>query len=133
MANSIQVYNGKSLIVNDLDIIAVMAFALRLVPKMPEGNLLAHLAEQWKRTLSEYAPGAIDLELDKLMHSTSEIEALVALFSEIRTELSQYGEIVPASVLNEMNTVEGVKFFDYRSEAIVKAAKSLGELLGEGK
>jgi hypothetical protein len=129
VATSIQEFKGKALMLNDLDLILVVALILRLIPRTPRSLALEHVAEHWERALASYGPGVLDLELDTLMRSPVEVNSLSALLSSIEAELAPYGGIVPASVLNDLVSLPGIKFADYQAETIVIAGKLLKELL----
>ncbi|MBV8224672.1 MAG: hypothetical protein JO232_05730 [Verrucomicrobia bacterium] len=129
MATSIQEFKGKTLMLNDLDLILVVVIILRLISKTPESVGLEHVAEHWKRALASYGPGVLDLELDKLMGAPGDVSSLSTLLSRIEAELAPYGGIVPASVLNDLVFMPGIKFADYQVQRIVTAGRLLREVL----
>lgn len=129
MANSIQEFNGKFKVFNDLDLIVVILLVLKRLSKTQKSGLLGKIIESWKGILTSYAPGVIDLELTSLIRSTEEKTITLNLLSQIEMELSNYREVVPASVLNNLTITPEVKFIDYKIKFIVTTLTSLKELL----
>lgn len=130
MAHSIQEFDGKIKIFNDLDLIAVVLLLLKLLSTAPKNDLSEKLMESWRRTLSLYGPGTIELELESLIRSNDDKAMLLDLLRLVEESLLDYGDFVPASILNNLSDApEGVIFFDFKCAFIIDALNSLEELL----
>ena len=130
MAHNIQMFREKSLIIHDLDLIVLMAFALKLIRENPQYAVLEECAEQWKCALANYGPGVLDLGLEELENAPTKIDALAALLTGIEVEVIRSGESVPASVLNALtDRVPGVVFSDYKVELILELIRAFRCLL----
>ena len=130
MANSIQEFGGKTKTFEDLDLLVVALLVLKCLSTAPKNGLPGKLTESWRRMLSSYGPGVIDLELGSLIRSSDERAMFLNVLQQVEGNLSEYGDFVPASTLNKLATIPGgVRFSDYRSDLIVTTLNSLAELL----
>lgn len=131
MAHSIQEFEGKKKIFNDLDLLVVVLLVLKFFSNTPKDDFLEKVRKSWTSILASYGPGLLELELEGLIQSNEEKITLLNVLHEVKKDLSEYGDLVPARVLNGVATFNGVKFFDYQTVLIVNGLTTLEELLVE--
>jgi len=116
-------------VINDFDLLIIVGFALRIVRQIPQFEELQELIMQWHDSLRHYGPGVIDLRLERLEQAPEMARKLGELLTEIINGIAQYGETIPAYVLNEQSSVPGVKFSDYRAKNVEESVKKLQSLI----
>jgi hypothetical protein len=129
MAHSIQAYKGKTEVINDLDLLIIMGFVLKIVNQSPEFRGLRNLVAQWQESLREYGPGIIDLKLEQFVQGPNEVSEFGALLSTVLNQVSYYHEAIPADVLNKQLSVLGVTFSDCKVSSVEEAVKKLQALI----
>ena len=130
MANSIQTNGVKAETFNDLDLIVLVCLFDPEVTSVPDRYVaLRTVIAGWKRGLTVYGPGTIDLELDDLASFEGERSQLISLLTAIDDKIDKFGETVPASLLNERCLVPGVTFRDYPTSLLKGAIKTIKTLL----
>jgi len=128
MAHSIQTFGGKSEVINDIDLIVFIVFALEIISELPEVESLRPLAEEWQSVLHQYGPGLVDLKVDRLLVTPEQERDFTTLLETILAEAAQYHDTIPASFLNNQASIPGVTFHDYKVSLLRDAVKRL-ELL----
>jgi hypothetical protein len=130
MASSIQIRSKKIKRFNDLDLIAIICLIYFEATRIPdEYPTILPTIKRWHRDLLSYGPGTIDLDLDKFPASALAVREFLAATNAVKAVVSQFGEILPASVLNEKCHIPGVKFSDYLVGNIEVAIQDLSFLL----
>jgi hypothetical protein len=133
MGHLIPTYNGKTVVINDLDLLIILGFALQIIDGSPQFGNLADLAAEWKKIPSLYGPGVIDLKIDDLVETPSQVRELKTLLETVLEQASQYGNgEIPPDVLNKMVIVPGVIFNNPgKVDFINSAVRQLQVLLAE--
>ena len=81
-----------------------------------------------------YGPGVIDLKLEQFEQDPEAVRELRELLHLILQEISQYGEKIPAAVLNNelpVKAATGVTFVDFKISFIKEAVEKIEALIGE--
>lgn len=131
MSTSFQVFGDRVEAFNDLDLIALVYLASRRVASEPDRYLaFAPMLADWILGIAVSGPGTIDLNLNNLIAPDTTRCELIALLTRIGEELSQFGDSVPASVLNKQQVAPNVKFHDYPVTLLSTALRALKSLLG---
>ena len=129
MAHSIQTCRNKTEVINDLDLLIIIGFALEIGRQIPRFEELQELMMQWRESLQHYGPGVIDLRLEQLDKAPAMAGKLGELLVAIVNHISKYGETIPAHVLNEQSSVPGVKFSEYSAKNVEESVKRLQSLI----
>jgi hypothetical protein len=131
MGHSIQVYREKDEIINDLDLLIALRFLLSEIQERPSEYLsLSEGTASWRQCFRHYAPGAIEMDLDNLLRREEQRREFRTLLGQVRTKLEQMGPSIPAALLNNAETPNGVVFADYQTALVGEALKSLERLVG---
>jgi|SRR6185437_3636839 len=131
MAHSIPTYKGRTVVINDLDLMVILGFGLQAISKSTQFENLQSLAVEWRTALDLYGPGCIDLKIDELLQTPTQVKEFATLLERVFQQASQYHEKIPADVVSKMVTVRGVKFEDYRVERVNEAVRKLQILIAE--
>lgn len=115
--------------VNDLDLIVIIGFALEIIRRSPDFACFDNLATDWEKALRQYGPGVIDLKLEQFIATPDELRKFKALLSVILERTSQHDTRIPAQVLNELVSAHGVRFGDYSVFHVEEAVKRLQALV----
>ena len=134
MAHSIQTCKGKSAVINDFDLLAIIGFAVELADQSPRFEKIRNLLDDWRASLPMYGPGVIELNLDQSARDPEAVRELRELPKLILHKISQYHEKIPAAVLNNelpIKGITGVTFYDYKISFIKEAVEKIEALIGE--
>lgn len=131
MATSIQTFNGKSVLFNDIDLMAFIAIALKAAAKINDNSAAANMPTVWRAKLIHFGPGTIDLELEESMQSQEALSSVKTLLDAIRSELLAAPPTIFAQSLNDELQVPGIVFHDLNTDALIKVATSFEKLLFE--
>jgi hypothetical protein len=129
MAHSIQTHNGKTAVINDVDLLIIIGFALRFLRNKTEFAKLRSLAAQWQESLLQYGPGIIDLKIDTLSQTPETIRELMDLLNKVVERVEKFHGTIPADVLNLQLSVPGVTFCDCKVSSIKEAVMSIRALV----
>lgn len=127
MANSTQVYQGRSISLSDLDLIIIIGKAVDIIPE--KFASLGRLKEYWHEQIKIFAPGCIELNLDFLIDSPEVLSELVLLLDEISSEFADFDGKIPSIILNRQMRPAHVEFKEYKTSAILDAIQKLYGLL----
>jgi hypothetical protein len=100
MAHNIQKYRGKMELFNDLDMLVVMSFAIKIASESRRFEKLDGLINEWSAEIPRTGPGVIDLNLDKLIETNSQRAELKLLLNAISQHFSQYHVKIPQHIYN---------------------------------
>ena len=118
------------LVFNDLDLLVLLTLMTKeLNNNGAEYPLLMTFGGIWQRCLSDYAPGVIDLGLDRAVSGWQEREQLNKILLVVEQKLKGFGDVIDAQVLNSLAHVPGVLFHDYRTALLVSALENLKLLI----
>jgi hypothetical protein len=129
MAHSIQVYKGRAEVINDLDLLVLLRFMLDEIEADSE-HALKQPGDAWRKCVSQYAPGIIDLNLDAHFCDDAERAEFLALASRVKSKLERVGPSIHASCLNTPETPKGMVFGDFPTEFALQALERISNLLG---
>ena|SRR5258708_37611183 len=131
MAHSIQTYRGKTEVLNDLDLLIILGFALEIIRESSQFDSLQSLVMAWQQVPKMYGPGVIDLKIDELVQTHAEVRELRTLLETVLQRASKHHETIPAHVLKKIVMVPDIRFNDYRVEWVNEAVKKLQMLIAE--
>ena len=131
MAHSIQVFHERSEVLNDADLIIIIALSLDIILKSSHLESLRSLADEWRWMLDHYGPGVIDLKIEQLLFTSAQQQDFATLLAAIIEQANQYHDTIPASILKEWASVPGVTYVDYKVSILVHAVERLKVLLGK--
>jgi hypothetical protein len=131
MAHSIETYKGKTTVINDLDLLVIMGFAIEIIHQSASFAGFRDLETHWRRSIRQYGPGVLDLKLEQFITTPDKTRELRALLSTIVERASQHGKTVSAQVLNELISAPDVVFGDLNISYIEEAIKKLQALVAE--
>lgn len=130
MASSIQVVGGHAETLNDLDLIALVCLLGQEIEcQQVDLKLLLPFVARWQAGLKGYGPGTIDLQLEQIASSDEAKDQLLTALASVEERLEQYGNMIPATVLNKLCAVPGVDFRDYPTSLLSSAAAKLAGLV----
>ncbi len=130
MGTSIQMFRGKSVPLNDLDLLVIAGFMIQVVEELRRFENLSTTAARWREAIRLYGPGVIDLDLEALLATPEKNEQFQKLLSEVKSRLQAHGEVVPSHVLAKLVQAPGVTFKDFPVSFAVRAVEQLEELVG---
>ncbi len=129
MAHSIQVFRAKSEIFNDLDLIVFIECSLDITTSS-DFLTLKRLLKEWKTALDQYAPGCIDLKLDALLKTSTQLDCFIFLLTAVSNRLQKYGETISLAELKRLKRIRGVRWhIPYKTSFINKCVDKLRELV----
>ena len=129
MASSFQTRNNNFKRFNDLDLVALIClFSHEITRRSVEYPTILPAIQRWGRDLSNYGPGTIDLNLDAFPASALADSEFLSAANAIKSFVSQFGETLPAWVLNENCNIRGIKFSDFPVSNINIAIDDLSAL-----
>ena len=131
MAHSLQTYRGKTEVLNDLDLLIILGFALEVIRESSQFESLQSLAMAWQQVPKMYGPGVIDLKIDELIQTHTEVRELRKLLETVLQKASKYHETIPAPVLKKIVMVPGIRFNDYKVGWVNEAVKKLQTLIAQ--
>lgn len=131
MGHSILIYRGRKEIIHDLDLLVILGFALQITHESVRFENLQKLREAWKEVPKMYGPGVIDLKIDELIKTDTQVGELRTLLETVLQQAAQYHEQIPADILEKMVVVPGIRFNDYRVEWVNEAIKKLRKLIDQ--
>lgn len=129
MAHSIQVLNGKSELIGDLDLLVIIGFALPVIRNSKQFASLSDLAKDWQMAVDYYGPGTISLKLKRLVDDPALVPVLAAVLDNVFQQVDRYGETIPADLLNKNMPVPGVLFHDFNTSSLRDAIQRLQALV----
>jgi hypothetical protein len=129
MAHSIQVYGERTAVINDLDLIVIIGFAVEIIGQRQDFADFQGLAMQWRDSLRLYGPGVIDLKLEQFITTPDGAQKFRSLLSAILEQALIHDETIPAQVLNALPSASGVIFRDYSVSHIAEAVEKLEALI----
>ncbi len=129
MGWSIQKFEDRLRIINDLDVV-VIVYLIR--DEMKRGGFpdLNEAIQAWENELRISGPGCFDLRLEEVLSARGARVQLMTILDTIRARLVGSGRDIPASFLNERNVVDGMVFFDFPQSVAVKAIDQFRSLAG---
>lgn len=131
MASSIQVVGKRIESLNDLDLLAVLGFLLEELEAEPSRYpVLLQQQAFWRNARMDSGPGTIDLGLSWIASTPSALEQFSQLLERVDDALSEFGPVVPASVLNARYRVRGVRFANFEISRLLATVQSIRRLLG---
>jgi hypothetical protein len=134
MAWSIQVVAGKSEVLHDLDILALLSLIQTEIDSNIDGySALASFESAWRESLETYGPGTLELDLERLSSDPQGVAQFRHLLSKVRSRLVSFGELVPAVAITTGRRNHGVRFSDYKTSMLVAALDQLETLLQHGE
>jgi hypothetical protein len=133
MAHSIEIYRGKTTVINDFDLLVVIGFGVELIRQSTRFARFKGLENHWRQSMLQYGPGVIDLKLDQFLTIPDETREFRALLSAILDQASQHGKAIPANVLTELISAPRIRVGtgDYAVSYIEVAIKKLEALLAD--
>jgi len=113
MAHSYVSFRDREIHLKDVDLIPIMALVLEESNTSHALSLnILKLMEQWRSTLSGYAPGCINCELDQHVTDADSIGQLLILFEKVEIRIQKSGEKMPANEVSALATDTMIKYFD---------------------
>lgn len=130
MGHSIESFHGKSAIIHDLDLLAVIAFAVDVLQDPTGFPHLGALTEAWRSIPRGYGPGVIDLKLEELLQTPAHVEEFAALLDRISARLKEYPGTIPAAWLNSsVGAASRIAFNDFKASFAIEAVEKLRALV----
>lgn len=130
MAHSIQT-RGRAF--ERFDDFCLMALVLLLEAIASKNQSLYPNAKQvvseWKKELRSAGPGTIELNLAAIGPSVETTSELFLLLNAIRDSMVTFGDSVPASALDRLCNVDGIRFGNIPTSEIKVAVNQLERLL----
>jgi hypothetical protein len=129
MAHSIQHYGARMAFFVDLDLLVIICFMGRIVRQRP-GRFasLADSVAEWQKY--EYAPGTINLDLDRIAASETSVVEFNDLLTEVEGEFRAAGKFLEKQTLNSSCRVPGVVFNDFPVSSLLECVEELKKLMG---
>ena len=126
MAHSIQTVGDKAEVFNDLDLLVLVSLMTEeLEHSADDYPLLITLASSWQACHSHYAPGMIDLDLDRAIATGDAREQFERLLAAVEQKVERIDDLIPAGELNSRLRVPGVTFNDYRPALLITAINKM--------
>ena len=122
-------FKGKPEVINDLDLLVIIGFALPVIRKSKQFAALAELAEDWQMAANYYGPGTIDLKLERLIENPTLVPELATVLGHVLRQIDEYGETIPGDLLNEIMPVPGVIFYNFNTSSLRDGVKKLKALI----
>jgi len=130
MAHSIQVVGEKNEIFDDGDLLIL----LRMMTEEVEKNTgtygrLKPFAARWKDDCDYYTLGAIEIDLDTLVEEPMAKSELLELLSVVEQRIGNFGDQIPAEILNKRWHVPTIYFGDCQTHYLVSAVEKIRTLV----
>jgi hypothetical protein len=120
----------KSEVFRDHELIVIVVLAAEVVSKSNAFKGFSDVVEAWRSMMSLCGPGTIDLELDKILDTSSRKREFEALLGAVLIEADKYGEAIPSSFLNSREIIpKDVIFRDYSVSLVRNTVESLRALM----
>ena len=130
MGISIQKVGDRVEFFDDGDLLALFGLLNETAAKAPANYpSLQSFIENWRQNCINSGPGTIRLKLDDVAASYAARMELQQLLADVERELGKFGEKVPASLLNTLCKVRGVKLYDYDVTLIKSAIERIRALI----
>jgi hypothetical protein len=130
MTTSIQAIGERAEILNDLDVLALIALLNQVGHEDREKfKSLQPFFDAWQENCVGYGPGTIDLDLQGISASENAKSELEHLLKIVENKLGEFSEMIPAKVLTVWCKAPGVKFSDYPKMKIKTTIKKIRALM----
>ena len=130
MATSIQAIGERAEVLNDLDLLVLIAL-LNEVGHVAREQLesLQSFFDSWRENCVGYGPGTIDLDLEGISASENAKSDFEQLLKAVENRLEEFGETIPAKVLTRWCEAPGVTFNDYPTTTIKTTVERIRALM----
>ena len=129
MATSIQTIGDRAEVVNDLDLLALLAILKDTATQTRDRySSLQPFMECWEENCVGYGPGTLDLRLEDIAADQITKSELEHLLMGVEGKLSGFGKTVPTSLLSRCRA-PGVTFNDYPTSKIKLTIERIRSLM----
>ena len=119
MTTSIQAIGDRAEILNDLDLLALIALLNEVRYETREQlKSLQPFFDIWHGNCIGYGPGTLDLDLEGISANENAASELEQLLKTVDNKLGDFGDAVPAKVLATWCDAPGVTFTNYSTTKI---------------
>ncbi len=130
MATSIQVVGDKAAVLDDMDLLLLLRIMVeRVHSNCDRFPTLQSMAVHWESSWEDSGPGTLDLDLASLARNNSQTTEFLSIVHETERTLREFGDVLPAAIVNRRWNVRGVKFHDYPINRLNKTLEELRRLL----
>jgi hypothetical protein len=105
MAHSFIEFKGKSYIINDLDIIILVALIIDFVDNRNTkkvDNRIHDMLDYWRTLIEVSGPGCYDLKLDDYLNDNLSLAAFKQLVNDLARDLDRFGVAINGAHLNNL-------------------------------
>ncbi len=127
-------FRDKTKMMSDTDVVIIAHVIRDAVQKgsiqfEPTDNVKA-LIDSWSNLIDVYAPGCLDLQLDKYILTESDRQSLLGLITSAKNIIDGFGSTVPGSYLNRIVDAPAIlEFLDRPTDEVIVAFNKFAELL----
>lgn len=113
MAHSYVMFRNRDLHLNDFDLVPVMALVLEESYRFVSlSKNIQGMLDQWRLTLSSYASGCIQTELDKYLVDNESIGQLLVILDHVKVRLDNCGEKMAGEAVTNLASDTMLKYLD---------------------